>query len=228
MVLVEGMFGFFLVLGILFYLYSNGKHYDSKSENYSNSDSLPRANPTINYSSQSTTGEFVRSTEGYIPTDRCRCGGKWVKYVNKVNGGRFFGCSRYPQCENTRERQIADNFCVNGHKRTVENTSYNADGSRRCLICRPIPKSSLPDESSFSMFCKNGHMRTYEDTYVRPDGKRECKICRKNNRLQSPAGSDSSSTNLFCRNGHLRTNEDTYVRPDGERECRICRRNARK
>ncbi len=142
----------------------------------------------------STTGEFVRSTEGFIPTDRCECGGQWVKHENKKTGGRFFGCSRYPTCDNTRDKQQAKNFCSNGHARNSQNTAYNSDGSRRCLICRPYPRenserylpkkrseyvSSKPSTNRSKQVCKNGHKRTEENTYIRPNGERECRICRK-------------------------------------------------
>ena len=179
---VDGLPVLLLILGILAYFFSKGAENSSKTQNYMKSDSLSSAKPTVNYAPRSTTGEFARSTEGLIPVDRCECGGEWVKHVNKINGGRFFGCSRYPQCKNTREKQMAKNFCGNGHKRTVDNTSYNADGSRRCLVCRPLTGLSSRDNSSSSMFCRNGHLRTDEDTYVRPDGERECRICRRNAR----------------------------------------------
>jgi hypothetical protein len=145
-----------------------------------------------------TTGEFKRSLEGFIPSDRCECGGNWVKHVNKVNGGKFFGCSRYPRCKNTRDKQKAKYFCGNGHKRTADNTLHSADGGRRCLICRPLPKQS--PSSNY----------------------------RGTNSGNNPSQPSSYDTNLYCRNGHKRTIENTYVRPNGERECGICRKNARK
>ena len=155
------------------------------------------SNPGGQGNSYSTTGEFARSTEGFIPNDKCECGGEWVKHVNKTTGGRFFGCSRYPRCENTRDKQQAKNFCSNGHSRTNQNTAYNSDGSRRCLVCRPLVKESS------------------SDSY------REFQAARPSS---APSSNVSS---FYCRNGHKRTSENTYVRPDGERECRVCRRNAR-
>jgi hypothetical protein len=86
------------------------------------------------------SSDFSRSTEGYIPDDRCeRCGREWVKLENSQNGGRFFTCSGWPKCDNTRERQIREKYCSNGHRRTSANTTYTASGHRRCLICRPHP-----------------------------------------------------------------------------------------
>ena len=219
-----------LVIGAFIYFAFTGSKSSSRSTTSSkqNSSTPSSSSSSSSQSSSNTsTGEFVRTTEGFIPTDRCECGGEWVKHVNKVNGGRFFGCSRYPRCENTRDKQKAKYFCGNGHKRTTENTSHSADGGRRCLICRPFPETSSRDDSLNSLFCRNGHLRTAEDTYMRPNGERECRICRKNTQSLSSGSSSSRDSHLYCRNGHKRTSENTYVRPDGERECRICRKNSR-
>ena len=204
-----------LILVVLAYLLKNGSENSSKTTIQLNlqspkTNAYPNPTPSlttkttntnsspVNKTSYSTTGEFIRSTEGFIPKDKCECGGQWVKHVNKSNGGWFFGCSRYPRCDNTRDKQQAKNFCSNGHARTSQNTHYNSDGSRRCLICRP-----LPEESSNSNF-------------------------RGLNKRRTPSKPISHNTNLYCRNGHKRTTENTYVRPNGERECGICRKNARK
>jgi hypothetical protein len=154
------------------------------------------SNPTSNsQTSYQTTGAFFRSTEGFIPTDKCDCGGEWVKHVNKTTGGRFFGCSRFPSCENTRDKQHAKLYCSNGHTRTSQNTFYNSDGSRRCLVCRPLAekpsRTSTPysyaerltrETESADDYCRNGHQRNDQNTYVRPNGERECRVCRKNAR----------------------------------------------
>lgn len=184
-----------LIIGGLIYLGSRSPATSKSSEQH-----LPivakRSVTPNSVSQRETTGEFKRSSEGFIPSDRCECGGDWVKHVNKENGGRFFGCSRYPQCENTRDKQKAKYVCGNGHKRTAENTLLGADG-RRCLICRPLPKESSssnfrgtnsgrtpgpPSSHDTNLYCRNGHKRTTENTYVRPNGERECGICRKNAR----------------------------------------------
>jgi hypothetical protein len=88
-------------------------------------------------------------------------------------------------------------YCSNGHARNSQNTAYNSDGSRRCLICRPYPiessashfrgprmeySSSKQETNRSQDVCKNGHIRTEENTYIRPNGERECRICRKNAR----------------------------------------------
>lgn len=212
---MEGLVVAIFILVLLAYLLKNGSENTSKTAiklNLQRPKTNVYPNPTPpttekrtntsyspgNKTSYSTTGEFTRSTEGFIPKDKCECGGQWVKHVNKSNGGRFFGCSRYPSCENTRDKQHAKNFCSNGHARTSQNTYYNSDGSRRCLICRP-----LPEESSNRNFRGPNERRT----------------------LSEPSSHD---TNLYCRNGHKRTTENTYVRPNGERECGVCRKNARK
>ena len=213
---MEGLIGSVVILGIFAYFYSKGSESPVKTKTtIKSTPQLPIANSYSNSSTpttkvsgnsnpsqkqkptSSTTGEFSRSTEGFIPTDNCECGGQWVKHVNRNTGGRFFGCSRYPACDNTRDKQQAKNFCSNGHARTSQNTAYNTDGSRRCLICRPLSK------------------------VVVRENYREPKVIR------TASSARSFDSNAYCRNGHKRTSENTYVRPDGERECRICRRNAR-
>ena len=209
---MEGFVGGILLLAVLAYFLNKGLDSNSKTKPinsdlrppdtpvYPNpSPPRPKTSPTSgNESANSNTGGFTRSAEGFIPSDKCECGGRWVKYVNQSTGGRFFGCSRYPNCDNTRDAQQAKYFCSNGHKRTSENTDYNSDGSRRCLICRPLPKESSSSNFRGQTFGRN--------------------VSR----------SSSYDTNLYCRNGHKRTADNTYVRPNGERECRICRKNARK
>jgi ssDNA-binding Zn-finger/Zn-ribbon topoisomerase 1 len=145
------------------------------------------------------SGEFERSTSGFQPNDRCeKCGGSWIKHVNKENNGRFFGCSNYPRCKNTRDKQYAEKYCNNGHRRTPENTYVSREGRRRCLVCHPRSESK-----SLEMSRNRGRLSSGELRRGRYESER-------------------------CRNGHLRSIENTYVRPDGERECRVCRRDARR
>jgi ssDNA-binding Zn-finger/Zn-ribbon topoisomerase 1 len=159
--------------------------------------------PSQTFRVSSTPSEFKRSTEGFIPTDRCeKCGGAWVKHVSKENGGRFFGCANYPRCRNTRDKQISDKQCSNGHRRTVYNTQYDAAGRRRCLECHPLGNSS-----------------TNHPQHRRP----RARISQDRVGSTSPLMSNKE----FCRNGHERRPSNTYCRPDGKRECRICRRDAR-
>lgn len=158
---------------------------------------VPRAisNTTV---TKPSSGEFERSTSGFQPIDRCeKCGGSWIKHVNKENNGRFFGCSNYPRCKNTRDKQYAEKYCSNGHRRTPENTQVSREGRRRCLICQPRDDSNSLD------------------------------LSRSRGRVSSEDFRRGRSETERCRNGHLRSIENTYVRPDGERECRICRKNAR-
>lgn len=210
------LFGSIIVLALFAFFYSKGSEKSAGKKTSIKLDLSPPANSTskdlpsnptfsqepstksvsstLREGTHSHTGEFVRSTKGFIPTDRCECGGQWVKHENKKTGGRFFGCSRYPTCDNTRDKQQTKNFCSNGHARNSQNTAYNSDGSRRCLICRPYPQetsegyflkssteyvSSKPNTNRFDQVCKNGHKRTEENTYFRPNGERECRICRK-------------------------------------------------
>jgi ssDNA-binding Zn-finger/Zn-ribbon topoisomerase 1 len=169
---------------------------DVVSPNYEtvNSDS-PKgssATPSPNLSRGTSVDDFCN-----------KCGKRWRRWDNTENGGYWFSCSGYPRCDNTREKQMREKYCANGHIRTSSNTAYTAAGHRRCLICRPLPEKSVAK----SPVSKGG-----------PTGKNE----RKSG-INRIVKSDE-----FCRNGHRRTPENTYIRPDGERECRVCRRNARK
>jgi len=154
-------------------------------------------------SSFSTTGMFARTTEGFIPTDRCeKCGGAWTKRVHKKNGGRFFSCANYPRCKNNRDKQISDKYCSNGHRRTDFNTRRSPTRRRTCLECHP-PQNSM-QTSPRSHIPRINNFRGNMESTTSPGPRRE-----------------------YCRNGHERTPANTYTRPDGERECRICRRNTR-
>ena len=33
----------------------------------------------------------------------CKCGGKWILRQNHKNGEHFYGCTKYPECANTRQ-----------------------------------------------------------------------------------------------------------------------------
>lgn len=189
-----------VVLLIIYYALKdtngNEKHADYIKLNSSRpSSSLsisPLHNPSVSQSSSDAlTGGLARNTEGSILENKCeKCGGEWIKRSNRKTGGNFFTCINYPTCANTKDKQRAKYFCGNGHERTSANTSYNSDGSRRCLVCRPIPKSESISSYSFPRsisidgikYCANGHPRTSENTYTRPDGGSECKICRRNAR----------------------------------------------
>jgi ssDNA-binding Zn-finger/Zn-ribbon topoisomerase 1 len=173
--------------------------------------STERMTAPVTQSTSTPESPFLRSTTGFIPDDRCQCGGSWVKHVNSVTGGRFFGCSNYPRCTNTRDRQERllngpppldlDRFCKNGHKRTSDNTYIDPSGHRSCRECRRISEAG-----------------------TRSTGSRDARPST----LTSVARGRQEDGYEYCRNGHQRTPENTYVRPDGERECRICRKNARR
>ena len=156
---------------------------------------------TVKPSPVTPSSEFSRGTAS---DDFCnKCGKRWRRWDNNENGGYWFSCSGYPRCDNTRDKQLREKYCANGHRRTPTNTAYTANGHRRCLICRPLSGGSVLE--------KPLPKKT-------PDRNSE----RKRD-VGKVLKSDKS-----CRNGHPRTAENTYIRPDGERECRICRRNARK
>jgi len=143
-------------------------------------------------------------SNGVSPDDFCnKCGKSWRRWDNTENGGYWYTCSGWPNCDNTRDKQLRDKSCVNGHLRTPLNTAYTSAGHRRCLICNPGTS-----EKSAGV--------------QQPKKESDGQVSRSTER------SRDLDLDKYCRNGHLRTNENTYVRPDGERECRVCRRNARK
>lgn len=173
---------------------------------------ISRATPTS--ASPSTSSDFTVSSSGFQPTDRCSCGGTWVKMENSLNGGRFFSCSQYPNCTNTRDKLIRerlgsryrDFYCSRGHELAVFGTTTDPQTGRE--ICD----------------------RCIEKGYVnlqRPTQRYSSPLTEKTKNLQRPAIPPSNQTDI-CKNGHPRTYENTYVRPDGSRECRICRKLARK
>ena len=95
--------------------------------------------------SDSGTGS-VRSVEsGYWPTDKCTCGGAWVKRRNSETGGRFFACSRYPRCSKTRDEVLRERlgsaysfyYCARGHEKAhfgvVRDSRSGRDVCKRCI-----------------------------------------------------------------------------------------------
>jgi ssDNA-binding Zn-finger/Zn-ribbon topoisomerase 1 len=175
--------------------------------------------PTPRRAAQSPTA--LRSGQLDVPDDRCnKCGKKWHQFENSETGQKFYGCSGWPNCRNSREMQLLEKFCGNGHRRTESNNTHTASGARRCLICQPYAKDNLED------FCGNGHRRTESNFTYTASGARRCLICQPF--PESSFQSRQQDLDKHCRNGHLRTPESTYVRPNGDRECRICRSNRRK
>jgi ssDNA-binding Zn-finger/Zn-ribbon topoisomerase 1 len=147
------------------------------------------------------------------PTDGCPCGGRWIRKENGATGGRFWGCSNFPRCGNTRDEIMRERHgthwreidrpelavrCKNGHLRTASNTDYNAAGHRICTDCR----AEVAREASARAYTATTSSASKAKTRPKPE---------------APT----------CRNGHPKTPENTYVRPDGQRECRVCRKNAR-
>ena len=90
------------------------------------------------------SSEFRVVAAGFQPTDRCSCGGSWVKRENTENGGRFFSCSRYPTCTRTRievlkERlgsRFSDFYCSRGHEKAHFGTTLDTrSGKSLCKRC---------------------------------------------------------------------------------------------
>ncbi len=155
---------------------------------------------------------------GYQPTDRCSCGGTWVKRVNSESGGQFFSCSKFPRCKKTRDQVLRERlgsryslfYCSHGHDKAhfgvVLDPRTGREVCRRCIskgyLNAPKEKKSPPPKLS--------------------------ETDRRSEAIFPTKKSGRSDVDGYCRNGHLRTTENTYVRPDGSIECRICRKNARK
>jgi ssDNA-binding Zn-finger/Zn-ribbon topoisomerase 1 len=192
-----------------------------------------RAEPTSKYSSSNdATGKPV--TSGFQPSDRCSCGGSWVKRENSETGGRFFSCSRYPKCRNTRDQVLrdklgpryADLYCSRGHEKahfgTVADPRTGREICNRCIAkgyVRP-PRASYQDDDDVDDLDDRPMWFGDPDDDDDDDRRRNSKPKPK---PKPKVGSRTSS----CRNGHPRTPENTYTRPDGSIECRICRKNAR-
>lgn len=164
--------------------------------------------PTVTPDSPATRSPVVDRAPQ--PADGCPCGGRWTRRENGATGGRFWGCSNFPRCSNTRDEVMRDRYgthwreidrpeladrCSNGHVRTPSNTAYNAAGHRVCIDCKAAAakeasmragmagsKSATRAPLPEAATCRNGHPRTPENTYVRPDGERECRECRRNAR----------------------------------------------
>jgi ssDNA-binding Zn-finger/Zn-ribbon topoisomerase 1 len=189
---------------------------------------VDRAAPTTNYAS-SDRGVAKSLSSGFQPSDRCSCGGSWVKRENSDTGGRFFSCSRYPKCRNTRDQVLRDKlgprygdlYCSRGHEKahfgTVEDPRSGREICNRCIAkgyVRPPRPSSRDDDDL------DDRPMWFGDPDDDDDDDRRRNLKPK----QKPKEGSSTST---CRNGHPRTPENTYTRPDGSIECRICRKNAR-
>jgi len=160
--------------------------------------------------------DFEVVSDGFQPSDHCSCGGTWVKRENVVNGGRFFTCSRYPKCSNTRDQVLKkrlgarykDFYCSRGHELSVFGTTKDfKTGLEICNRCidKGYRKAPMKTESSTS---NSDYLTNYSKEL--------------SSKTPKPPSADR------CKNGHPRTAENTYVRPDGSRECRICRKEARK
>ena len=177
-----------------------------------------RTVPSVTSSSITSNSQFRVVTTGHQPSDRCICGGSWIKRENSDTGGRFFSCSRFPSCSYTRDQverirlgaKYKDFYCSHGHHKPSGGTVTDpVSGQLLCKKCldkgyvhlktpraqmTPRPTPSIPSRPS---------------------------VTGQTSRSASDRGE-------VCRNGHPRTPDNLYIRPDGSRECRICRRNARR
>ena len=216
-------FVWLLVIGIAVWLLSNSRSSNGFISNspskggYSN-DGLKRSSQV----SAAPVNQYPRTAnvmkEGFQPDDRCSCGGTWVKRKNSETGGRFFSCSRYPACKNSREKvlkarlgvQYSEIYCSRGHHKPTSGTILDpATGKSICKKCVDKGYLTLRSRSSPS----RGGVANRDGTPTASG--------RKNPGGQSSVGVER------CKNGHIRTKENIYVRPDGSRECRVCRRNSR-
>jgi ssDNA-binding Zn-finger/Zn-ribbon topoisomerase 1 len=156
----------------------------------------------------------------FRPADKCSCGGTWVKRENSETGGRFFSCSRYPTCKNTRQQVLrqrlgsrySDFYCPNGHEKAhfgiVKDPRSNREICKRCIDKGLVLPPS--EETPKSPVFRSGISAPKSDETRTTSRKR------------------SNKDPKLCRNGHPRTPENLYIRPDGSRECRICRKNSRR
>lgn len=102
---------------------------------------------TIN---QQTDFKVVKS--GFQPSDRCSCGGSWVKRANIETGGRFFSCSNYPRCTKSRMQVLKEQlgsryslyYCSRGHEKAHFGVEYDQKSGRQvCKRC--IAKGYIRD-----------------------------------------------------------------------------------
>lgn len=138
---MEGLVLLFIIGAIVLAISNSGsgKKYKSQYPLNSSIASHPNLKSRSNGSS-----EFRVVAGGFQPTDRCSCGGSWVKRENIKNGGRFFSCSRYPSCTRTRievlkERlgsRYSDVYCSRGHEKAFFGTTLDVrSGKSLCKRC---------------------------------------------------------------------------------------------
>ena len=142
--------GGLIVLAVIgFVIYSMAKS-GSASPNSSNykyqpSDSRVPSAPK-NVVTTNKKPDFEVSKIGFQPTDRCTCGGTWIKRTNSATGGVFFSCSNYPRCKKSRDevlkQQLGDKYfdfyCSRGHSLEKHGTIASPSSARgickRCIV----------------------------------------------------------------------------------------------
>jgi hypothetical protein len=210
-------FGLLIVIGILIWAFSPSKS-QPKNRGYSPQSSKfsSISTPTNKTTTFQTSGNVIK--DGFQPSDRCTCGGSWIKRGNSETGGRFFSCSNYPRCKNSREKVLKERlgskyneiYCSHGHHKptsgTVEDPRTGRTLCQRCVDRGYVKLRPAQPEKTYSTPAP-------KTTY------------NYSNLAKIPTR--KSGTGELCRNGHPRTPENTYIRPDGSRECRVCKRNAR-
>lgn len=211
------------VIGIVVWLWSNSGNSNNRGSNSSSGTiySGQSKGPIVQTSAPSVrdyprTSKIIK--EGFQPDDRCSCGGTWVKRENRETGGRFFSCSNYPTCKNSREKVLkarlgagySEIYCSRGHHKPTFGTVWDA--------------------ASGKLVCKKCVDKGYLNLWYRSTPSRNRDEIRKKNQSEPPPNISALKTNgnrETCKNGHVRTKENTYIRPDGSRECRVCKKNSR-
>ncbi len=212
-----------VIIGIVIWLLSNAGSSDSRGSDRSSSTiySDQGIKPNVQISVPAAR-PYPRKPDiiddGFQPDDRCSCGGTWVKKENRETGGRFFSCSRYPTCKNSRDQvlkarlgaQYSEIYCSHGHHKPTAGSFFDSQrGKDVCKKC--VEKGYLVLRS------RGSSSRDFSESvaHISP------------NSGSKKIGGGSHGSIEKCRNGHVRTNENTYIRPDGSRECRICKNNSR-
>ena len=129
------------------------------------------------------------------PPGRCRkCGGSWARRVNHQTGGRFWGCSNYPRCTNTYDRQFS---ATDTRKRQASTLRSSATSGPQMSLQERRTQEKSEQERRSEIFwaqdhpngladrCAAGHKFDESNTYYRDRGhliERNCRKCRARNR----------------------------------------------
>lgn len=138
-----------VLIGIAIWILSNSERSNGSSSNSSSTAS--NRYPETKASPQAPItpiAQYPRSSnvikDGFQPDDQCSCGGSWIKRENRETGGRFFSCSRYPTCKNSRDQvlkarlgsQYSEIYCTRGHHKPTSGTIFDYQrGKDVCKKC---------------------------------------------------------------------------------------------